>query len=119
MTATYGNPARSKLMIQEPFVSTESTEPSESTESTEPSESTESTESTELVYCSEIKNAIYDVVIDFDDASRCWTANKRRLKNGCYQYICGAQLKNGNKCQKKPMYGIDSDSFACSIHLHH
>jgi hypothetical protein len=91
-------------------------------ESTGPTiyESTVPTESTELpIYCSEIKNAIYDVVIDFDDASRCWTSNKRRLKNGCYQYICGAQLKNGNKCQRKPMSGIDSDSFACSIHLHH
>ena len=68
------------------------------------------------VYNGEIKNAIYDVVIDFDDASRCWTSNKRRLKNGCYQYICGAELKNGNKCQRKPMSGIDSDSFACSLH---
>jgi hypothetical protein len=80
-------------------------------------ESTVPTESNEPpIYCSEIKNAIYDVVIDFDDASRCWTSNKRRLKNGCYQYICGAQLKNGNKCQRKPMSGIDSDSFACSLH---
>ena len=59
----------------------------------------ESTKSTVLpVYNGEIKNAMYDVEIDFDDASRCWTSNKRRLKNGCYQYICGAQLKNGNKC---------------------
>ena len=74
----------------------------------------ESTKSTEPVYNGEIKNAMYDVEIDFDDASSCWTSNKRRLKNGCYQYICGAQLKNGNKCQRKPMSNFDS--FACSLH---
>jgi len=30
---------------------------------------------------------------DFDDASVQWRANKRRLPNGCYQYICMEKTK--------------------------
>lgn len=26
--------------------------------------------------------------IDFDGASRAWNANKKKLANGCYEYIC-------------------------------
>ena len=28
----------------------------------------------------------YDVVIDFDAASKAWNKNKRRIGNGCYVY---------------------------------
>jgi len=41
--------------------------------------------------------------IDFDDASNAWMANKRRLPNGCYQYVCGSELKSGKRCQKRPL----------------
>jgi len=30
---------------------------------------------------------LFEVNIDFDDASKCWLQNKRKLKNGCYCYI--------------------------------
>jgi hypothetical protein len=43
---------------------------------------------------------LYDVDIDFDDASACWRANKKKLKNGCYAYICGSIMKNGKTCMK-------------------
>jgi hypothetical protein len=44
---------------------------------------------------------------DFDDASVQWRANKRRLPNGCYQYIC-----MGNHCNRNPLMGED----CCKIH---
>ena len=27
--------------------------------------------------------------IDFDEASRAWNQNKKKIDNGCYIYICG------------------------------
>jgi len=46
------------------------------------------------------KQPIYEVSINFDDASLSWKSNKRKLKNGCYEYICGITMKNGKKCMK-------------------
>lgn len=46
-----------------------------------------------------------DVIIDFDEASKAWLQNKRRLPNGCYSYICGEPTKNGGNCSKKPVNG--------------
>jgi hypothetical protein len=43
----------------------------------------------------------YEVIIDFDEASRLWNSNKKKLNNGCYEYICGKQLKNGEFCKNK------------------
>ena len=34
--------------------------------------------------------------IDFDNASLLWNANKKKMKNGTYKYVCGKNLKNGN-----------------------
>ena len=42
-----------------------------------------------------------EINIDFDGASKAWNSNKRRVGQG-YVYICGAILKNGSKCQRKP-----------------
>lgn len=42
-----------------------------------------------------------EVNIDFNAAIEAWNANKRRVGQG-YVYICGAILKNGKKCQRKP-----------------
>ena len=41
-------------------------------------------------------------MIDFDEASRCWLQNKKRLASGTYVYVCGAELKCGAFCQRKP-----------------
>jgi hypothetical protein len=32
-------------------------------------------------------SAANDVIIDFDEASRAWRANKISLKNGCFAYV--------------------------------
>lgn len=37
--------------------------------------------------------------IDFDEASKAWNANKRKMENGCYVYICGAPMNDGKPCQ--------------------
>lgn len=52
------------------------------------------------------------VVIDFDGASQAWNANKRKLDNGCYQYICSSMTQKGQLCQNKPLNGCNY----CSIH---
>lgn len=44
----------------------------------------------------------YEVSIDFDGASACWNANKKKIGGGVYKYICGHVLKNGNRCQRPP-----------------
>jgi hypothetical protein len=41
-----------------------------------------------------------EVNIDFDEASKYWNANKKKQANGCYKYICGVELKDGNFCKK-------------------
>lgn len=44
------------------------------------------------------------VEIDFDEASKYWNANKRRVGNApIYEYVCGAICKNGQFCQKRPV----------------
>jgi len=50
---------------------------------------------------------------DFDDASVQWRANKRRLPNGCYQYICMGKTKTGKPCNRNPLIGEN----CCKIHL--
>lgn len=46
-------------------------------------------------------NPLYEVDIDFDDASREWRANKKKVGEQ-FAYICGIVLKNGKTCQRKP-----------------
>lgn len=47
-------------------------------------------------------NVLYQVNIDFDDASESWKANKKSTGNGCYKYICGhTSLKTGKKCMRE------------------
>ena len=43
---------------------------------------------------------IYLVNIDFDEASREWNRNKKRVDQS-YVYICGAVTKEGSYCQNK------------------
>lgn len=41
-----------------------------------------------------------DYFIDFDDAHNEWEANKKKLANGMYAYLCMKPLKNGKKCKR-------------------
>jgi hypothetical protein len=56
---------------------------------------------------------IYEVVIDFDGASAAWRANKRRMGNGCYKYVCESITKTGKNCTKVHIVG----STFCNIHF--
>ena len=49
--------------------------------------------------------------IDFDEASRAWMQNKKRVGQS-YVYICGKSLKNGKTCQSTPVDGQE----ACKRH---
>lgn len=55
---------------------------------------------------------IYEVDIDFDGASEAWHMNKKRIANGCYEYICTMSTKTGRKCCRKPISNLDY----CSVH---
>jgi hypothetical protein len=48
---------------------------------------------------------IYDVNIDFDEASEAWKANKRSIGNGSYKYVCAKRGKNNNICISKCLPG--------------
>lgn len=54
----------------------------------------------------------YPVDIDFDEASREWTRNKKKLSDGCYSYVCGVNTKQNRPCQNKPING----KCVCAIH---
>lgn len=53
-----------------------------------------------------------EVNIDFDEASRVWMQNKRKITNGCYVYRCIATTKKGEPCKCKP----SQNSQYCHIH---
>ena len=51
---------------------------------------------------SQIRGALYDVDIDFDDASEAWKANKISIGNGQYKYMpvkCSALIKTNSEQQ--------------------
>jgi len=54
---------------------------------------------------------LYEVNIDFDEASREWRANKKHIGNCHYLYVCGTICKNGNPCQNTVQNGD-----LCHIH---
>jgi hypothetical protein len=58
------------------------------------------------------QSLILEVNIDFDAASLSWNANKKKLDNCCYVYVCGKQLQNGDFCKKKLYKNYQS----CFIH---
>jgi hypothetical protein len=51
------------------------------------------------------KLEIYEVNIDFDEASEAWKANKKSIGNGSYKYVCAKRGKNNNMCIKKCLPG--------------
>ena len=50
---------------------------------------------------------IYDVNIDFDEASAAWKSNKRRIGDGCYRYVCAKKGKHNNECTAKCSPGLE------------
>jgi hypothetical protein len=54
---------------------------------------------------------LYEVNIDFDEASRAWHSNKKSVGNGHYKYICTIE-KNGSTCGKS----CYKDLLYCWIH---
>jgi len=50
---------------------------------------------------SKMQRLEYEVNIDFDEANAAWNANKKKLPNGCYQYVCGEISIMGKKCMQK------------------
>jgi len=45
----------------------------------------------------------YEVIIDFDEASAAWKANKKSKGNGTYRYVCEGLTKTGKKCTRQPI----------------
>jgi len=58
-------------------------------------------------------HALYEVNIDFDEASEAWKANKKSIGDGRYKYICFKMCKNNNNCSGKCLAGEDY----CKTHL--
>ena len=54
-----------------------------------------------------------DAIIDFDEASTAWHANKIR-KGYMIYYRCAAIQKNGNQCAK-PV--LDQSKTVCKLHI--
>ena len=59
-----------------------------------------------------LQGQLYNVVIDFDEASRSWKANKKSIGNGSYKYICQGRLKTGSTCKREAKPGTEF----CSWH---
>jgi hypothetical protein len=55
---------------------------------------------------------VYEVDIDFDEASRLWKYNKKSVGNGSYEYICCILNRSGKKCGKK----VFLDTQYCKSH---
>ena len=48
----------------------------------------------------------FELGFDFDDASKHWNANKKKMENACYIYVCGyLKSKTGKKCMNKTSCG--------------
>ena len=52
-------------------------------------------------------NALYEVNINFDEATEAWRANKKYTGNGMYKYICCGITKTGKQCNRKPLFNYD------------
>ena len=48
---------------------------------------------------------IYEVNINFDEASEVWKSNKKYIGNGTYKYICYHKTISGNNCKKESLMG--------------
>jgi hypothetical protein len=49
----------------------------------------------------------FQLEYDFDNASKLWNANKKKMENACYIYVCGyLKSKTGKKCMNKTSCGV-------------
>ena len=60
-----------------------------------------------------IKSSIYEVNIDFDEASKAWRSNKKSIGNGSYKYLCSKKNKINKNCIYKCLPSVDY----CKSHL--
>ena len=51
------------------------------------------------------------VEIDFDESSRAWLKNKKKLPNCTYEYLCEHKYKNDKTCKKTRV-----GEYFCSLH---
>ena len=58
-------------------------------------------------------SALYEVNIDFDEASSAWRSNKKPVGDGTFKYICCGITKTGNKCVREPL----QNSEYCKTHI--
>jgi len=56
---------------------------------------------------------LYEVCIDFDEASEAWKANKKSIGNGSYKYVCNKRGIKNKMCLKKCLPGEEY----CQTHL--
>lgn len=56
---------------------------------------------------------IYEVNINFDEASEAWKANKKSIGNGSYKYLCCEKNNKNKNCIGKCLPGLDY----CKTHL--
>lgn len=65
-----------------------------------------------------------DNYINFDEASKEWMKNKKKLKDGYFEYTCNYIHSNGKQCKKSRVvikdehnYGLDNDNYYCKQHI--
>jgi len=58
------------------------------------------------------KSALYEVNIDFDEASALWRQNKKHIGQGHFNYICTAVKKDGKTCCKT----VNKNNDYCWVH---
>ena len=61
------------------------------------------------------KGALYEVNIDFDEASAAWRQNKKQVSPGHFKYICTILKKDGTSCGNS----CTKDSAYCWGHRGH
>jgi hypothetical protein len=65
-----------------------------------------------MITRSQNRKTLYEVNIDFDEASQAWKANKKSIGNGSYKYICLRITKQGKPCKRESCPECDH----CKIH---
>jgi len=63
------------------------------------------------LYTPILSTQLFEVNIDFDEASRAWRANKRSVGNGTYKYTCEKMISSGRKCSKDAW---NNSEFCCT-----
>jgi hypothetical protein len=58
-------------------------------------------------------SSLYEVSINFDEASEAWKQNKLSIGNGSYRYLCKKRGIRNNICIKKCLQGEEY----CCVHL--